>query len=188
MATPPRAWLRWLALPIVALPLAWLLFSATFVSNPRDVRSALIGRPMPVFTLTTIDGREVTSESLAGRPVLVNFWASWCIPACVDEHPVLIEAQERHGDELAIIGILYEDEPTSARAFLDRYGDGGWPNLVDPGGRVAIEFGVIGPPETFLVDRDGIVRFKHSGPLTTEVLNARLAEVLRGGGTAEAGR
>ena len=170
-------WLRWLVLPLVAVPLIWLLF-AGFGRDPREVPSPLIGRPIPDFSLTSIDGRVVTADSLRGRPLLVNFWASWCIPACVDEHPVLIDAERRHGDELVIVGILYDDTPDGARAFLDRYGDGGWMHLLDPGGRVAIEFGVTGPPESFLVDAEGVIRFKHSGPLTPDVLEPELAELL----------
>lgn len=168
---------RWLILPVVAVPLVWILFTG-FGRDPREVPSPLIGRPMPEFRLTAIDGTEVSSESLRGRPVLVNFWASWCIPACVDEHPVLLEAQERYGDQLAVVGILYDDGPSTARAFLDRYGDGGWSHLLDPNGRMAIEFGVTGPPESFLIDADGTIRFKHSGPLTTEILDAEIAAIL----------
>lgn len=178
-------WWRWLVLPVVAVPLVWLLF-AGFGRDPREVPSPLIGRSMPEFRLTTIDGSELSSESLRGRPVLVNFWASWCIPACVDEHPVLLDAQRRYGDELLIIGILYDDGADTARAFLDRYGDGGWTHLLDPGGRVAIDFGVTGPPESFLVDAEGIIRFKQSGPLTSEVLEEELTAVLRSRSREEA--
>lgn len=169
--------LRWAPLPLVLVPLAWLLF-AGFGRDPREVQSPLIGRPMPAFTLTALDGSEVSSDELRGRPVLVNFWASWCIPACVDEHPVLLEAQRRHRDDLIILGILYDDRVDDARAFLTRYGDGGWPNLIDPRGEAAIDFGVTGPPESFLVDADGIVRYKHYGPLTHEVLEREVAELL----------
>ncbi len=170
-------WVRWLALPVIAVPLVWLLF-AGIGRDPREVPSPLIGRPMPAFTLTSIEGREVRSESLRGRPILVNFWASWCIPACVDEHPVLLDAQERYGDRMEIVGILYDNHPADARAFLDRYGDGGWMHLLDPDGRVAIDFGVLGPPESFLVDAEGIIRFKQTGPLTSDVLHERVAPII----------
>ena len=96
----------------------------------------------------------------------MNFWASYCIPACVDEHPVLAAAHERYGDELEIVGVLYSDEPGDAEGFLARYGDAGYPHLVDPDGRLAIEFGVTGPPESYFVDADGILRAKQFGPLT----------------------
>jgi cytochrome c biogenesis protein CcmG/thiol:disulfide interchange protein DsbE len=98
----------------------------------------------------------------------VNFWASWCIPACVDEHPVLMDTQDRYGEDLRLVGILYGDNPADAREFLVRYGDGGWSNADDPSGAVALAYGVLGPPETFFVDGEGIVRAKHFGPLTAE--------------------
>jgi cytochrome c biogenesis protein CcmG/thiol:disulfide interchange protein DsbE len=171
--------LRWLLLPLVLVPASWLAFQS--VRAEGAVSSPLIGRPMPSFALTTLDGRTLNSAELAGSPVLVNFWASWCIPACVDEHPVLIDAARRH-PELAVVGILYNNSVGDARAFLVRYGDGGWPNLIDPGGRTAIDFGVLAPPETYLVDADGIVRAKYVGPLTTAALDELLAPLLTTGG------
>jgi cytochrome c biogenesis protein CcmG/thiol:disulfide interchange protein DsbE len=169
--------LRWLVVPLVVLPLAWLLFSG-FGRDPREVSSPLIGRPAPEWTLEALDGTTLTSADLAGRPYVVNFWASYCIPACVDEHPVLASAHERHADEVAIVGMVLNDEPADAQAFLGRYGDAGYPHLVDPGGRLAIEFGVTGPPETFFVDADGIVRAKQFGPLTDALMAERLATIL----------
>ena len=168
--------LRWLIVPALVVPLGWVLF-AGIGRDPRELPSPLIGKPMPEFSLTTLDGEQLTAEELRGRPVLVNFWASWCVPACVDEHPVLLDAQERHGDELAIVGVLYEDRVDDARGFLARYGDGGWPNVIDPGGELAIEFGVTGPPESYLIDADGVVRYKHFGPLTSDVLDEQLARI-----------
>ena len=171
--------LRWLLVPVIVLPLAWL-FVQGFGRDPRAIASPLIGRPAPGFELATLDGGQLSSDELVGRPYLVNFWASWCIPACVDEHPVLIDAQERHGDELVILGVLYDDAPTDARDFLARYGDGGWAHVIDDGGRLAIEYGVTGPPETFFVDADGIVRDKQFGPLTAEILAEKLGRMLDG--------
>nr|MBA2264859.1 redoxin domain-containing protein [Chloroflexota bacterium] len=103
---------------------------------------------------------------------------SWCIPACVDEHPVLADAHEQYGDEVTIIGVLYNDDPADAEAFLARYGDAGYAHVIDPDGRLAIEFGVTGPPETFFVDADGIVRDKQFGPLTHTLMAGRLATIL----------
>ena len=176
--------LRWLLVPALVVPLGWVLFIG-IGRDPRALPSPLIGEPMPEFTLTSLDGTSVSSEELRGRPVLINFWASWCVPACVEEHPVLLDAQERHGDELAIVGVLYEDRVEDARGFLARYGDGGWPNVIDPGGELAIEFGVTGPPESYLIDADGVVRYKHFGPLTTEILDEQLARI---SGLADGGR
>lgn len=169
--------LRWLLVPVLVLPVAWLLFQG-FGRDPRQVASPLIERPAPAWSLTTLDGETLSSEDLAGRPYVVNFWASWCIPACVDEHPVLTAAHEEYGDEVMIVGVLYQDAPDDARAFLDRYGDAGYPHLVDPQGALAIDYGVTGPPETFFVDADGIVRGRQWGPLTEATMAEQLARIL----------
>lgn len=156
---------RWLLIPVLAVPLAWILFTG-LGRDPSEIPSPLIGEPMPPFELVALDGTTVSSSSLAGTPMVVNFWASWCIPACVDEHPVLLETADRYGDQVQLVGILYDDDPADARQFLVRYGDGGWPNGDDPMGAVALAYGVLGPPETFFVDAEGVVRAKHFGPLT----------------------
>ncbi len=169
--------LRWLIVPLVVLPIGWLLLSG-FDRDPREIRSPLSGRAAPYWTLISLDGERLSSEDLAGRPYVVNFWASWCIPACVDEHPVLADAHEQYGEEVTIIGVLYNDDPADAEAFLARYGDAGYAHVIDPDGRLAIEFGVTGPPETFFVDADGIVRDKQFGPLTHTLMAGRLATIL----------
>jgi cytochrome c biogenesis protein CcmG/thiol:disulfide interchange protein DsbE len=169
--------LRWLLVPIVVVPVGWLLFQG-FGRDPRELASPLIERPAPSWSLTTLDGEELSSEDLAGRPYVVNFWASWCIPACVDEHPVLADAHERYGEQLTIIGVLYQDDPADARGFLDRYGDAGYAHLIDEDGALAIEYGVTGPPETFFVDADGIVRHRQWGPLSETSMADQLAAIL----------
>src|SRR5918999_5143553 len=136
--------LRWLLVPLVVVPLGWLLFTG-FGRDPREIASPLVGRQAPEWSLATLDGETLGTDDLAGRPYVVNFWASWCVPACVDEHPVLAAAQAEHGDELAMVGVLVNDDADSARAFLDRYGDGGWQHLSDPGERLAAAWGVLGP-------------------------------------------
>ena len=169
--------LRWLLVPVLVVPLAWLLFTG-FGRDPREVASPLIGRPAPEWTLVTLDGGTLSSSELVGRPYVLNFWASWCIPACVDEHPVLASAHDVHGEEVPIVGVLYQDSPADAEAFLARYGDAGYPHVLDDGGRLAIEYGVTGPPETFFVDAHGIVRDKQFGPLTDELMADRLGAIL----------
>jgi cytochrome c biogenesis protein CcmG/thiol:disulfide interchange protein DsbE len=170
-------WLRWAIVPVVVVPLAWVLMLG-FGRDPRAVTSPLIGRQAPAFELQTLDGGTISSDELRGRPVLLNFWASWCIPACVDEHPVLAAAHERHGEQLAVLGVLYEDRPEDALAFLATYGDAGYPHAVDRDGRLALEFGVTGPPESFFIDAAGVIRAKQYGPLSAEALDEHLAALL----------
>jgi cytochrome c biogenesis protein CcmG/thiol:disulfide interchange protein DsbE len=165
---------RWLLIPLLVIPLGWVLFMG-LGRDPAEIPSPLIGKPMPAFQLTTLDGDSLSSTDLAGRPAVINFWASWCIPACVDEHPVLMDAAARFAQEVQLVGILYDDTPQDALGFLVRYGDGGWPHIDDASGELALAFGVLGPPETFFVDADGIVRAKHYGPLTDESMARNLA-------------
>ena len=166
--------LRWLLVPILVVPLGWLLFTG-FGRDPRELASPLIGQPAPAWSLTTLEGETFSSEELAGQPYLVNFWASWCVPACVDEHPVLAATHEN--DDLAMVGVLYQDSPADAEAFLALHGDAGYRHLIDEDGRLAIDFGVTGPPETFFVDADGIVRARQWGPLTEATMDERLASI-----------
>ena len=165
---------RWLLIPILAVPLAWILFTG-LGRDPSEIPSPLVGEPMPPFELAGLDGTTVSSASLTGVPMVVNFWASWCIPACVDEHPVLLDAADRYGEAVQLVGILYDDDPDDARQFLVRYGDGGWPNGDDASGAVALAYGVLGPPETFFVDAEGVIRAKHFGPLTEADMAENLA-------------
>ena len=163
----------WLTVPLVVLPLGWLLFTG-LGRDPTLIPSPLVGKPLPSFSATTLDGRTFSSAVLAGRPAIVNIWASWCVP-CIQEHPVLMETAAKYAQRLTMVGIIYQDTPDAARRFMARYGDGGWPNLLDTSGRIAIDLGVTGPPETFFVDAAGIVRAKHVGPLTAEVMAQQLA-------------
>jgi cytochrome c biogenesis protein CcmG/thiol:disulfide interchange protein DsbE len=163
---------RWLVVPALVLPIAWLLLQG-IGRDPRALASPLVGQPMPAFELVGIDGQRVVSEDLRGRVVIVNFWASWCFE-CIAEHQVLLEAQHRYGADLAIVGVLYQDRPQDALAFLARHGDGRWPNLVDEEGRVAIDYGVTGVPESFFLDRSGVVRYKQFGAVTAAVVDAEL--------------
>ena len=168
--------LRWALVPALVVPVAWVLFQG-LGRDPRELPSPLIGRPAPAFELVSIDGRMIDSATLRGKTVLVNFWASWCFE-CIEEHRVLIEAQEQYGPDLVIIGVLYQDSVNDALAFLARYGDGGWPNLIDTDGRLAIDYGVSGVPESFFIDAAGTVRYKQWGAVTRSVLDAQLPALL----------
>ena len=134
-----------------------------------ELPSPLLGKPVPAYTLPALyePERQVSHRELTGQPYLVNFWASWCA-ACRGEHPV-IEALARTG-RIDIIGFNYRDEPDDAKAWLARWGDPYTLHLADQDGRVSIDFGVYAAPETFLIDPQGVVVFKHLGALTEEVV------------------
>jgi cytochrome c biogenesis protein CcmG/thiol:disulfide interchange protein DsbE len=158
---------------VVALPLLVILV-ANLGRDPHLVASPLVGRPAPGFTLTPVDGgAPVSLAALAGRPVVLNFWATWCVP-CFEEHGVLTAGARELGSEVQFLGVVYEDEPSRVQAFLAERG-GGYPSLVDPDSRTAIAYGVFGVPETFFIDASGSIVAKHVGPLT----DAALAENVR---------
>jgi cytochrome c biogenesis protein CcmG/thiol:disulfide interchange protein DsbE len=160
--------------------LAMLRGLGTGSYNPRGVPSALIGKPPPDFTLPPLEGAErpalaATDLRGAGRPVLVNFFASWCMP-CVIEHPQLMQLS-RAG--VPIFGVAYKDKPEDAQGFLRRHGNPYARLGVDQPGRVAIDWGLYGVPETYLIDKEGIIRWRWAGPLTEDTLRAELQPLLR---------
>ncbi|MFN3868492.1 MAG: DsbE family thiol:disulfide interchange protein [Hyphomicrobiaceae bacterium] len=174
-APPAKRRLGLALLPVALfLGLAGLFYFALFAGDPQKLPSALIGKPAPVTSFEPLEGLLVrgqpvpgfSSTDLAkGEVSLVNFWASWCIP-CVQEHPLLIEIGKSTG--IPIYGINYKDAPEAARRFIGRYGNPYRAVGVDPQGRGAIEWGVYGMPESFLVDGQGRILYKHVGPFTPE--------------------
>lgn len=155
-----------------------LALAAGLSHDPRTLPSALVGRPAPAFALPVLDGggRSVHAGALQGQVWLLNVWASWCAP-CQLEHPLVTELAQRA--RVPVYGLNYKDQPDAARAWLRRLGDPYAATLLDPQGRTAIDFGVYGVPETYVVDRAGVVRFRHAGPLTPEVVERQLLPLLR---------
>jgi len=163
---------------LLVLPLLGLLL-ANLGRNPTQVDSPLIGRPAPPFSLVPIDGGEpVSLAGLAGRPVVINFWATWCVP-CVQEHEVLVRASRAVGSDAHFLGVIYEDQEAPVRALLSARGSA-YPTLLDPEGKVAIAYGVYGVPETFFIDGQGTITAKFVGPLDPDSLSARLRQAMRG--------
>ena len=149
-----------------------------FTRDPGRIESPLVGRTAPEFRLVSLDGATIDLAGLRGRSVVLNFWASWCIP-CRDEAPLLRAAQDRYAAlDVAFLGVVYQDSAPSAQAFVDRYGIA-YPSLLDPDGRTALDYGVYGIPETYFIAADGIIRAKQIGPLDAATLERQIAEALR---------
>jgi cytochrome c biogenesis protein CcmG/thiol:disulfide interchange protein DsbE len=158
---------RWL-LPLAVVPVVGLL-AYGFRTDPRAIPSPLVGRPAAAFALTTFDGHPVSLDGLRGRVVVLNFWASWCYPACYEEAPVLEAGWRRYRDRgMIVLGIALQDKDPASREFIQRFGLT-FPNAPDPSGKVAIDYGVYGVPETFVIDRRGMIRRKHVGAVTEAV-------------------
>lgn len=160
--------------------MAGLFAFALKTGDPSKLPSALIGRPAPRLTLAPLDGMIEAGKPVAGitpadiqrgTPVVLNFWGSWCLP-CLDEHPLLVELKQKHG--VTILGVNHKDQATNARRFLARYGNPYASIGTDGDGRAAIEWGVYGMPETFVIDGQGTVVFKHVGPLNAAAVETKL--------------
>ena len=170
-----NAAMRWLPL-FVVLALGLLLAVGIRLSrnpNREALPSPLVGKPAPQFALPVLHepGRLVTSSDLLGSPYLLNVWGSWC-PACREEHPVLTRFAETR--RVRVIGYNLKDEHADALKWLDQYGNPYFMVLADYEGKPAIDWGIYGAPETFLVDGAGIVRWKHVGPLSDAIIRDEL--------------
>jgi cytochrome c biogenesis protein CcmG/thiol:disulfide interchange protein DsbE len=145
--------------------------------DPREVPSPLIGKPAPAFALTRLDDASQTlrREDLLGKVWMLNVWASWC-GACRDEHPLLVAFARQK--QVPIYGLNYKDTRPEGLAWLRAMGDPYEASLFDPDGRLGIDFGVYGVPETFVIDKAGVVRMKHIGALTPEVIRDRIEPLL----------
>ncbi|MDR1530277.1 MAG: DsbE family thiol:disulfide interchange protein [Burkholderiales bacterium] len=158
-----------LLLPLLIFAVLASFFVVGLDRNPREIPSPLVGKPLPEFSLPTLDAPEqiVTKERFAGQVWLLNVWASWCV-SCRSEHPLLLEYAKTN--ETPIIGLNYKDKMPDAKAWLQRYGNPYEMSIVDADGRFGIDLGVYGVPETFLIGKNGIISYKHIGPITEESL------------------
>jgi cytochrome c biogenesis protein CcmG/thiol:disulfide interchange protein DsbE len=161
------------------LPLAIFIVLAGFLAvglrlNPREVPSPLIGKPVPAFRLAQLHAGDkfISPEDMRGKVWLLNVWASWCV-SCRQEHPILIDLNKQN--RIAIVGLNYKDERSAAISWLNQHGGDPYVvSAVDADGRVGIDFGVYGVPETFLIDKNGTIRYKHIGPVTVEALKTKI--------------
>ncbi|HET6671033.1 MAG TPA: DsbE family thiol:disulfide interchange protein [Pyrinomonadaceae bacterium] len=165
------------------LPLALFVGLVIFLAiglrrDPHEVPSPLINKPAPAFQLPQLheQAKTFSPQEMRGKVWLLNVWASWCI-SCREEHPVLL-ALARSG-EVPLYGLNYKDQRNDAIAWLDELGNPYLLSAADLDGRVGIDYGVYGAPETYLIDRDGVIRFKHIGPLTPDVIQSQLLPLAR---------
>ena len=160
---------------VVVAPLLVILLM-NLGRDPHSIRSPMVGRAAPAFALVPVGGgAPVTSEALKGRPAVLNFWATWCAP-CLEEHDVLVRTASALGRDVQFLGVVYEDEEDSVRAFLARHG-ASYPSLLDPEGKAAIAYGVAGVPETYFIDASGVIRAKTAFPLTAETMAENIRKV-----------
>ena len=162
-------------IPLLAFAVVVAFLGVGLTLKPRELPSPLIGQPAPAFALPGLQpGARFDSAQMQGRAYLLNVWASWCA-ACLDEHPLINQLAQAG---MRIVGLNYKDDTGDASAWLQRFGNPYAHIPVDRDGRVGIEFGVYGVPETYLIDARGVIRFKHTGPLSAEVVRRELLPLL----------
>jgi cytochrome c biogenesis protein CcmG/thiol:disulfide interchange protein DsbE len=166
------AWAVGIFLALVALLAAGLRL------NPREVPSPLIGKPAPAFELPLLNapGKTFVQKDMLGKVWVLNVWASWCGP-CLTEHPVITRLSK--SGAAPVVGLNYKDARDDALPWLARNGDPFSVSVADPSGRIGIDYGVYGVPETYVIDRKGVIRFKQIGPLTAEVLEQKVEPLLK---------
>lgn len=154
------------------IPLLLFIVMAVFLAlglklDPREIPSPLIDKPAPEFSLPVLGNpdRTLSKVDMAGKVWLLNVWASWCF-SCREEHPVLNQLAQRH--VVPIVGLNYKDEPGAARQWLGQLGNPYNVSIMDPEGRTGIDYGVYGVPETFVIDKQGMIRYKHTGPVSSK--------------------
>jgi cytochrome c biogenesis protein CcmG, thiol:disulfide interchange protein DsbE len=180
------AWRRVLISLAVIVPLIALL-AYGFSRDPRYIPSPLIGHPAPPFTLTLFDGQQTSLESLRGKVVFLNFWASWCPPCRAEARDLEAAWQPFKDQDVVFLGIDIQDTEAAARAFIKEFGIT-YPNGRDTSGRIAIDFGVWGIPETFFIDPTGRITYKQVGTLGSQLIAAKLAEAKQGIVSAREGK
>ncbi|MBE0624129.1 MAG: DsbE family thiol:disulfide interchange protein [Burkholderiales bacterium] len=165
-------------IPLLVFAVMAVFLGIGLTMNPRDIPSPLIGKPVPEFSLPPVKGGTLglASADLRGEVSIVNVFASWCV-ACREEHPILMGIKEK--GLVPLHGINYKDKPDDARAWLDEMGDPYTRIGADIAGKVAIDWGVYGVPETFVIDREGRIAYKQIGAVTPEILRDKIMPLVR---------
>ncbi|QWF69430.1 DsbE family thiol:disulfide interchange protein [Methylomonas paludis] len=165
------------------IPLLLFIVLAVFLAvglnlNPKEIPSPLIGKPAPEFNLPVLGAPESTAQPglYRGQVWLLNVWASWCV-SCREEHPLLLSIAAQQ--QIPLVGLNYKDEASAARQWLEQRGNPYVVSVMDSDGRVGIDYGVYGVPETFVIDKRGLIRYKHTGPITPADLENTLLPLAR---------
>ncbi len=168
---------RWF-LPLAIFGVLVAFFWKGLELDPREIPSPLIDKAVPAFSLPVLHepARQLSAADLKGKVWLLNVWASWCV-SCRVEHPLLVDLAKQN--LVPIYGLNYKDEPSAGIAWLNQLGNPYVASIVDRDGRVGIDFGVYGVPETFLIDKSGVIRYKQIGPVTPEALEQRILPLVR---------
>jgi len=175
----PASGVRWSRfVPLAVFAVLVVFFAIGLTMNPRNIPSPLIGKAVPQFDLPAVKGRKLglSAANLRGEVSIVNVFASWCL-ACRDEHPLLMQLAA--SGVVPIHGLNYKDKPDDAAKWLDDLGDPYTRTGADTSGQAGIEWGVYGVPETFVIDREGHIAYKHIGPVTPQSLNEALLPLIR---------
>ena len=166
---------------LVGLVIAAFVIGVLFLglgNNPGKIESPLVGRVAPAFQLREVGtGNTVNLEQFRGKPVVLNFWATWCGP-CWEEHPILVANAKMLQPSVQFVGVVFQDSEEKIQSFLQSRGSA-YPTLIDDAGKTAIAYGVGGIPETFFLDAKGTIVAKFNGPLSTEQLQTNLQKALR---------
>jgi cytochrome c biogenesis protein CcmG/thiol:disulfide interchange protein DsbE len=165
---------------LVGVAIAAALIGILFLGlgkNPNEIRTPLIGKPAPTFVLREVGtDRIVDLAQLRGKPVVLNFWATWCGP-CWEEHPVLVANARMLQPQVQFLGVVFQDTDDKILSFLRQRGSS-YPTVVDDKGKTAIAYGVGGIPETYFIDAAGVIRAKYNGPMSPDILQQHLKSVL----------
>jgi len=162
---------------VIALALVGIL-AAGLGKDPQAIVSPLIGKPAPGFALKAVGtGETIDLSQFRGKPVVLNFWATWCRP-CWDEHPVLTENAQLMGSRVQFVGVVFQDDEKKITDFLQQRG-WAYPTLVDDRGKTAIAYGVGGVPETFFLDKNGKIVAKFDGPMSSDILQSNLRKAMQ---------
>lgn len=165
-------------IPLGIFVLLVALLAVGLTLNPREIPSPLIDRPVPEFKLPQLHQPDLafSQKDMQGQVWLLNVWASWCV-SCRDEHPLLVELAKAR--IVPVVGLNYKDKPESGKAWLKQFGDPYLLSVADMEGKVGIDFGVYGVPETFVIDRQGVIRYKQIGAITPASLEEKILPLVR---------